>query len=46
MQETNYVTDYTCPICLEILSEVEGCNYCPNCGAKLDWSKNERQTKY
>lgn len=42
MQETNYVTDYTCPICLEILSDVEDCNYCPNCGAKLDWSKNER----
>lgn len=42
MQETNYVTDYTCPICLEILSDVEDCNYCPNCGAKLDWNKNER----
>jgi len=35
------VYNYTCPNCHTILSEVEDCNYCPNCGTKLDWSKNE-----
>lgn len=29
------------PNCHTILSEVEDCNYCPECGAKLDWSENE-----
>lgn len=35
------VYNYTCPNCNEILSEVENCNYCPECGTRLDWSKNE-----
>ena len=35
------VYNYTCPNCGEILSEVENCNYCPECGTRLDWSKNE-----
>ena len=37
----HYVYNYTCPNCHTILSEVEDCNYCPECGAKLDWSENE-----
>lgn len=35
------VYNYTCPNCNTILSEVEDCNYCPECGTRLDWSKNE-----
>ena len=35
------VYNYTCPNCNTILSEVENCNYCPECGTRLDWSKNE-----
>lgn len=35
------VYNYTCPNCHTILSEVENCNYCPECGTRLDWSKNE-----
>lgn len=37
----HHVYNYTCPNCHTILSEVEDCNYCPTCGTKLDWSKNE-----
>lgn len=37
----HYVYNYTCPNCNTILSDVEDCNYCPECGEKLDWSKNE-----
>ena len=37
----HYVYNYTCPNCNTILSEVENCNYCPECGTRLDWSKNE-----
>ena len=37
----NYVYNYTCPNCNDILSEVENCNYCPECGTRLDWSRNE-----
>lgn len=40
-ESSEFVVNYTCPVCLEILSEVEDCNYCPTCGTKLDWSKNE-----
>lgn len=35
------VYNYTCPNCHTILSEVENCNYCPECGTRLDLSKNE-----
>lgn len=38
----NHVYNYTCPNCNTILSEVEDCNYCPTCGTKLDWRKNEK----
>lgn len=38
----NHVYNYTCPNCHTILSDVEDCNYCPECGTKLDWSKNEK----
>lgn len=36
------VYNYTCPNCHTILSEVEDCKYCPECGTKLNWSKNEK----
>lgn len=35
------VYNYTCPNCNTILSDVEDCNYCPECGTRLDWGKNE-----
>lgn len=38
----HYVCNYTCPVCHEILSNNEDCNYCPACGTKLDWSQNEK----
>lgn len=37
------VYNYTCPNCNEILSEVEDCNYCPECGTRLDWSKKNEE---
>lgn len=40
-KESRNVYNYTCPNCNTILSEVENCNYCPECGIRLDWSKNE-----
>lgn len=40
--DKHHVYNYTCPNCHTILSEVEDCNYCPTCGTKLDWSKNEK----
>lgn len=40
-ESSEFVVNYTCPNCNEILSEVENCNYCPECGTRLDWSKNE-----
>lgn len=29
----------TCPICNRRISNVEGGNYCQNCGQRLDWSE-------
>ena len=29
----------TCPICNRRISNVEGGNYCQNCGQKLNWSE-------
>ena len=29
----------TCPICSRRISNVEGGNYCQNCGQKLNWSE-------
>lgn len=40
--DKHHVYNYTCPNCHTILSEVEDCNYCPNCGTELDWSQNEK----
>ena len=34
-----------CPYCDKYFEEYEtewNCNYCPNCGQKLDWTMNER----
>ena len=31
----------TCPLCGKRISNVEGGNYCQNCGQKLDWSEEE-----
>lgn len=31
----------TCPSCEKRITNVEGGNYCQNCGQKLDWSEEE-----
>lgn len=31
----------TCPICNRRISNVEGGNYCQNCGQRLNWGKEE-----
>lgn len=31
----------TCPFCGKRISNVEGGNYCQNCGQRLDWSEEE-----
>lgn len=35
--------DYECPSCNQYLSMVPEANFCPNCGAPLDWSKRPRR---
>ncbi len=29
----------TCPVCEKRISNIEGGNYCPNCGQAIDWSE-------
>ena len=33
----------TCPYCGRRIANVEGGNYCQNCGQKLDWSEEENE---
>lgn len=33
----------TCPYCGRRITNVEGGNYCQNCGQKLDWSEEENE---
>lgn len=35
--------DYECPACHRCLSMVPEANFCPNCGAPLDWSNRPRR---
>lgn len=42
----NYVYNYTCPNCNEILSEVENCNYCPECRNAIETIGEDRIRKY